>query len=115
VIELQARVNELSGKFNTLSGANKVNQAQNAPRVVDQPQVEGPVKKKAKVTVKRADAGKDVKRKTNIEGGQTKPQQQHQRALGVVAGEESVFDETFSQFSGCMLTNHCCILIEIFS
>lgn len=102
MVELQARVNELTGKFNALSETSKVNrQTQNAPKNVDQPQAEGPAKKKAKVTGKRAEVGKDVKRKANLAGGQRKAQQQ--QVLTVVAGKESFFDETFSSFSGCML------------
>lgn len=55
------------------------------------------MKKKAKTTAKKGDTGKDGYRTTNVVGKQKKLRQQV-----VVAEKESIFDEVFSVFLGCM-------------
>lgn len=97
---MQAKINELTGNFNALTETNIVNhQLPKSTKVVSQTQSEGPAKKKAKTTAKKGDTGKDVNRTANSTGRQKKLQQQV--AVAVVENE-SVFDEAFSVFLGCM-------------
>lgn len=99
VVELQARINELTGNFNALTETNTVNhQLSKSTKVVGQAPSEEPVKKKAKTTAKKGDTGKNGNRTTNVVGRQKKLHQQVQAAVA----EESVFDEVFSVFLGCM-------------
>lgn len=69
------------------------------------------MKKKAKT--KKGDTGKDENRTTNVVGKQKKSQQQAQVAVAEI---ESVFDEVFSVFLGCMwLASASRYLTDIYS